>query len=208
MQIRRRIRPKKHDARKDVVLRRLSIRVICVHLRINSSITPPSQDHERPSRARRRQTDDEMRRVVVDQGHWYPRDGHSRARSETQRSIDGLSTQSGSSEACCTPALDDPGRDGLGCRPGTGPGEIGRFFGRRARPAAAGPDAGTTRRIPGAARPGRRVDPWRPADDREHRSVDADRPRVPVLQDHLARLAARPAIRLPRRGAGPGIGLQ
>ena len=34
-----------------------------------------------------------------------------------------------------------------------------------------------------------------------------DRPRVPVLEDHLARLAARPAIRLPRRGAGPGLGL-
>ena len=40
-----------------------------------------------------------------------------------------------------TPALDDPGRDGGGRRPGAGPGEGGRLLGRRARPAAAGPDA-------------------------------------------------------------------
>ena len=35
-----------------------------------------------------------------------------------------------------------------------------------------------------------------------------DRSRVPMLEDHLARLAARPAIRFPRRGARPDLGLQ
>ena len=35
-----------------------------------------------------------------------------------------------------------------------------------------------------------------------------DRPRVPMSEDHLAWLAARPAIRLPRRGARPDLGLQ
>ena len=107
-----------------------------------------------------------------------------------------------------TPALDDPGRDGVGCGPGVGPGEGGRLLGRRGRPAAAGPDAGTPRRKPRTSRPVRRLDPRRPAHAREHRPVDADRPRVPMFEDHLARLAARPAIRFPRRSAGPDLGLQ
>ena len=128
--------------------------------------------------------------------------------SNSWRSIDGPSGQVKPSRIRRAAALDDPGRHGGGRRPGPEPGEGGGLLGRRARPAAAGPDPGSPRRVPRAPRPGRRLDPRRSAHVREHRAVGRARPRVPVLEDHLARLAARPAIRFPRRAEGPGLGLQ
>src|SRR3954447_2159433 len=124
------------------------------------------------------------------------------------RTIDGPSGQFKQPRIRRTPALDDPGGHGGRRRPGPGPREGGRLLRRRARPAAVGPGPGTPRRWPHAPRPGRRLDPRRPAHALEHRAVGGARGRVPMLEDHLARLAARPAIRFARRAEGPGLGLQ